>query len=631
MKILIFLGALLTCTMWLPMDSISQSSSTSFEQWISLKHVSNPILSPDGNGVVYTLTSTDWKENAYDSEYWLAKKDKQPIQLTQTSKASSTGATWSPDSKWIGFLADRGNKTQIYIIAAEGGEAIAITNDEDGINSFDWSPNGEDILYSKTETESKKKKDFKDRFGAFGIEGEEFRQNHLWTMPFNLDSIELVGLFPCYTDSISKVKMPCYSFPKSTRITEGNYNVSAFEWSPDGKYIAYQRQPDPLINSGIHADIALYDLNSKSTKTIIQNPSSDFLIGWSPDSKQIIYSSAIDDTVSNFYKNDRLFLYDLAMGSRREIAKAFDENKNVIRWTTQGIWFSASQKTTNNLYLLDPVKDTWTKSFLGYDIFGNASFNHDGTAMVTIGRKNDGMNEIVLHALDGSTKAITHVTDQIKQWNIPTNEIIQWKSKDGVDVEGVLIKPKNFQPNKKYPLLCLIHGGPTGVDRPDPIASYVYPVMQWCEKGALVLRVNYRGSAGYGEKFRALNVRNLGIGDMWDVLSGVENLVKQGIVDTNRMGCMGWSQGGYISAFLTTNTNVFKAISVGAGISDWMTYYYNTDITPFTRQYLQATPWTDPKIYLKTSPINNINKAFYRHYIIDNMLVEFGILIDDFI
>ena len=125
---------------------------------------------------------------------------------------------------------------------------------------------------------------------------------------------------------------------------------------------------------------------------------------------------------------------------------------------------------------------------------------------------------------------------------------------------------------------------------PQPVPFYVYPIPQWVAEGALVLRPNYRGSAGYGEAFRALNVKNLGVGDMWDVMSGVESLVARGIVDTTRMGAMGWSQGGYISAFLTTNTSKFKAISVGAGISNWVTYYVATDIHPFTRQYLKATP-----------------------------------------
>ena len=125
-----------------------------------------------------------------------------------------------------------------------------------------------------------------------------------------------------------------------------------------------------------------------------------------------------------------------------------------------------------------------------------------------------------------------------------------------------------------------------------------------------MLEPNYRGSAGYGEAFRSLNVRNLGVGDAWDVLSGIDYLIKEGMADPNQVGTMGWSQGGYISAFLTTHDSArFKAVSVGAGISDWMTYYVNTDITQFTRHYLKATPWDDPEIYAKTSPITYIKNA----------------------
>ncbi len=157
----------------------------------------------------------------------------------------------------------------------------------------------------------------------------------------------------------------------------------------------------------------------------------------------------------------------------------------------------------------------------------------------------------------------------------------------------------------------VIHGGPTGTSRPVPFgATGVYPIDMWVARGALVLEPNYRGSAGYGAAFRALNVRNLGVGDAWDVLSGIDHLVAQGLVDRGRVGAMGWSQGGYISAFLTTHhSDRFKAISVGAGISNWMTYYVNTDITPFTRQYLKATPWDDPDIYARTSPMTAVIRA----------------------
>jgi dipeptidyl aminopeptidase/acylaminoacyl peptidase len=207
-------------------------------------------------------------------------------------------------------------------------------------------------------------------------------------------------------------------------------------------------------------------------------------------------------------------------------------------------------------------------------------------------------------------KRLTDMTAQIAGVPRPILELVTWKSSDGAEVEGVLHKPSDYDPAKKYPLLVLIHGGPTGVSRPVLTTWHrYYPLGHFLAKGALILEPNYRGSAGYGEKFRSLNVRNLGVGDMWDVMTGVDSLIAKGLVDETRLGAMGWSQGGYISAFLATNTTRFKAISAGAGISDWMTYYVNTDIAPFTRQYLKATPWDDPEVYARTSPMTNIRKA----------------------
>ena len=201
------------------------------------------------------------------------------------------------------------------------------------------------------------------------------------------------------------------------------------------------------------------------------------------------------------------------------------------------------------------------------------------------------------------TKKLTDLNSQIGNWTTSTLEVVSWTSQDGATIEGVLHKPLAFDPARKYPLLVVIHGGPTGVSRAVPFTSSTYPVDVWLPQGVLVLEPNYRGSAGYGEKFRALNVRNLGVGDAWDVLSGIDSLIAKGMVDPDRVGTMGWSQGGYISAFLATHDAArFKAISVGAGISDWMTYYVNTDITPFTINYLGADPAADPEIYKKTSP-----------------------------
>jgi dipeptidyl aminopeptidase/acylaminoacyl peptidase len=600
-----------------------KNASVSFEKWISLKNVFNPIISPDGRTIVYSANSTDWANNSYDTELWMSRDGGEPIQLTRTTKGSSTSAQFTPDSKYVSFLADRGEKNQIYIIAVNGGEALQVTKDEDGINSYQWSYDGSRIAYVKPEKETKKDKTIKERFGAFGVEGEEYKQNHIWLLNFHYDSIVLAGQVPCYTaptdslkkdsiakDSVSKLKgQECIALPVARRLTEGDFNVSGFAWNPDNKTIAFNKRTNPLINSGITSDIVVIDVDSKQMVTLVNNPTGDFIERWSPDGKSLVYSSSVDDSTTFYFRNNRLFIYDLQSKASKEIAQDIDENKYVVDWNNKGLFLAALEKTKQKLFTVD-IKTGKTKTVnIPLDLVGGVSFSRNTDNIALSGRSYSGLNEIYSWKLNQPLKKLTNTSDQIAKWNTPANEVISWNSTDGAVIEGVLSKPRNYDPKKKYPLLLIIHGGPTGIDIPDPAGGYVYPIMQWVEKGALVLRVNYRGSAGYGEAFRSLNVRNLGVGDMWDVVSGVNHLNSKGMIDTSRMGVMGWSQGGYISAFLATNTNIFKATSVGAGISNWVTYYVNTDITPFTRQYLQATPWDDMDIYLKTSPMTNINKA----------------------
>ncbi len=590
-----------------------KGASVSFEKWISLKNYGGPLISPDGRTVVFSVTSTDWANNGYDSELWMARDGEAPIQLTRTSKNSSGNARFTPDSKFISFVADRGEKSQIYIISVLGGEALQITKDEDGVGGYDWSPDGTMIAYTKSEVESKKDKTTKDRYGAFGVEGEEYRQNHIWLLNYNYDSVVLAGQLPCYPakkDSTSKTKSAeCYTLPAAKRLTEGNFTVSGFSWKPDGKEIAFNKQSNPLILSGISSDIVVIDIATKKITTLVSNPTGDFFSRWSPDGTEFIYNSAVNDSVSNYYKNNRLFIYNLTSKSSREIALDIDENKGVVDWNRQGLFLSITDKVTQKLFSVDTKTGKSKELVLPIELPGGLSFSKNTDNIALSGRAFTGMTEIYLGKLNQPLKQLTNSSAQIANWNTPVNEVVSWKSTDGATINGILLKPKNFDPKKKYPLLVVIHGGPTGIDFQEPTPTYVYPIMQWVEKGAIVLRVNYRGSAGFGEKFRSLNVRNLGVGDMWDVMSGIDYLAGKGFVDTARMGSMGWSQGGYISAFLTTNTNRFKAISVGAGISNWVTYYVNTDITPFTPQYLQATPWSDMEVYLKTSPMTNINKA----------------------
>jgi len=598
----------------------SEMVGPSFEESISYRNARGPAISPDGKSIAFQVASTDWEDNRYDQEIWLVREGEEPFQLTRTPKGSSTSPQWAPDGRWIAFLADRGDKKQIHLIRPDGGEAQVITEVKEGINTFRWSPDGNRIAFTASEKDEKKKEREK-RYGGFAIEDDEYQLSHLWIVEVKPDLWPSPDEVPCRTagkeESGDKEEGPtesandCLSLPKPKRLTEGtDFMVTGFEWAPDGTRIAFGHRKDPLINSRDTADISILDMQTTEIRPLVTDPGFDGGSVWSPDSKSLIYSSAGGNTTSDYYRNRLLYRISVETGSRTRLAADLDEQPSSVTWTPEGIYLLAWQKTNRHIFQVDQQSGETSLFAATPNNIWSMDFSKDGRVVALSGCSEDTLDEIFRSELSPfQPEALTKMTRQIAGWDLGSSELISWASRDGATIEGVLHKPRDFDPSRKYPLFVIIHGGPTGIDFPGVAMGYVYPIQQWLKKGALVLRPNYRGSAGYGEEFRSLNVRNLGVGDAWDVLSGVDHLVEKGMVDSERMAAMGWSQGGYISAFLTTYTDRFKAISVGAGISNWVTYYVNTDIHPFTRQYLEANPWDDPEIYAKTSPMTAIKNA----------------------
>jgi len=595
--LLVLLSAFLVFT-------VGAQKNPTFEEVLSLKSVRNPVLSPGGGLLVFEKTSVDWKENRYDTELWLYT-DEETIQLTNNLKGNSTNPKWSPDGKWIAFLSDRTGKVQIQVLRAKGGAIFQVSNTDQNISDFEWSPDGKEIAFLQVEDSEKKGKNRKERYGEFAVEDEEYLLSQLWKCKFDPQRLNEMPLPDQLKDSAF------IDANKATILIDSvDFTITGFDWSPDGKKIAFNHQPDPLINSFMKSDISIFDVEEGTFKTLVNNASSDFFAGWSPDGKSIVFETNLDNDTSNFYTNSKIFRIDIDGTNLKQLARDFDENITILKWSDSKIIGAAWQKTDRPLLSIDPEYGEVHFWKTGQQRHFEFSASDDFGAVAYTANNDSSLTEIFIGIPEiGADIKITNCNSQIKDWDTAESEMISWKSKDGTGIEGALFKPQNFDSNKKYPLMVIIHGGPTGISVPSPVFSYVYPVIQWLNKGAIILMPNYRGSAGYGEEFRALNVRNLGVGDAWDVTSGVDYLVDQGYVDANKVAAMGWSQGGYISAFLSTNSNKFKAISVGAGISNWMTYYVNTDIHPFTRQYLKATPWSDKAIYEKTSPMTNINKA----------------------
>ena len=591
----------------------------SFDDVLSLEGVGGVALSPDGATVAYTVRHTVWDDNTYDTEIWIAPADGAPYPLTRTVDGSSTSPAWSPDGRWLAFLAERGEgeETQVHLIDPRGGEAWAITEIEEGVSGLAWSPAGDRLMLMVREPESETDEAREETYGAFAVEDDPGPSSHLWMMT---------------VDEGGEGGEP-------ERLTGGDYHVAGFEWSPDGTRVAYIRQPNSNLLSFMESDIYVLDVASGESRELVAGPGPDASPAWSPDGEWILFSEFDRDLGSYFYLNGELARVPAAGGAIEVLTGDFDEDPGGAEWTEAGIRFVASARTDRVLYGLDPDTRAVTPFQLPAPVVGAWDFTPDGRALAFTGSSAETLAEVYRawggvaegatasapdtrsgpvggQAAEGGVAAgdpewvkLTDMTAQTEGWALGSREVITWESEDGTEIEGVLYKPADYDPSRRYPLLVDIHGGPTGTSRPQLVPSYVYPIIHWLGKGAVVLQPNYRGSAGYGEAFRSLNVRNLGVGDMWDVVSGVEHLIEAGVADPERLGAMGWSQGGYISAFLTTNTDIFSAISVGAGISNWMTYYVNTDIHPFTRQYLKGTPWDDPEIYAVTSPMTNVARA----------------------
>jgi len=575
------------------------STTPTIDQSLEMKGAFSPQISPDGKYIVYEVARTNWEDNAFERDLWIADTATGDAHQLTASKKSSTNAWWSPDGKWIAFLSDRPGqvsgtpegKKQIYLIAADGGEARQLTKTETGVNNLAWSPDSGTIAFSAEDPEPKAMKDRKEKYGEYEVVHADYNMTHIWTV---------------------KIPAPETSaLPDGKRLTEGStFSVGEFTWSPDGTRIAFSAQRDPDLISAETADIYVVSVGDRKVKKIVDTPGPDRNPQWSPDGKQIAFETTAGSKYF-FYTNVKIAVVDAGGGTPRVLTDAFDEDPGLITWAPEGIYFAAEQKTYAHLFRLNPdTKAVEKLSAPDHLTAFSFSFSKDFKQVAYRAALENEYAEIFTASVaPWQPKKVTSFGDQLKPFKVAHREVISWKSSDGATIEGVLYTPPDFKLGKKYPLLVVIHGGPTGVDQPILNADRYYPIERFVTKGALILRPNYRGSAGYGEKVRALNVRNLGVGDYADVISGVDALIAKGYVDKDRVGSMGWSEGGYISAFITASSDRFKAVSVGAGISDWMTYYVNTDITPFTRQYLHATPWDDPEIYKKTSPITYVAKA----------------------
>ena len=543
-------------------------------------------VSPDGKYAVFVATVADLEENAMNSDLWLANLGTGgTFQLTRSPKGDSQ-PRWSPDGKEIAFTSSRKGRPQLFLISPFGGEARQVTKFKKlGVGAYRWLPDGSGFVFTArdpaTAQEEKNKKEKRDP-----IEVErKFKYGRLYLYKLGDEEPE--------------------------KLTEDDYHVTGFTVSPDGKTVAFSAAPTPLINDVRGgSDLRLLNLESREIADLVIRPGADSSPLFSPDGTQIVFGSngGIDAPLAD----TNLWLVKLDGSGLRNISEGFEEGTGGVRWAASGnaIYFTAGIGVSRRLHRLDPGTggiqpmpiDTSPR------VVGSFSFNDDTQVRASV--ISDAMTPAELYMTqDGVTKKITSINAGF-EGTAPPAEVIRYKAQDGLEIEALVIKPAEFETGKKYPLLLVIHGGPAGA------FSYgfaprrgAYPLHAFAEQGYVILMVNPRGSTGRGKKFRHANIKDWGYGDFQDLMAGVDKLVADGIADPERMGVMGWSYGGYMTSWVVTQTNRFKAASTGASLNNMVSMYGNTDIYPIFDGYFGAPPWDDTEVYWRSSALRFVKNV----------------------
>jgi dipeptidyl aminopeptidase/acylaminoacyl peptidase len=394
-------------------------------------------------------------------------------------------------------------------------------------------------------------------------------------------------------------------------LVTGDFHASDPQWSPDGRQLAYVTTPTPKADDGGLSDVWVLDVASKAARKLVENDGPDAAPRWSPGGTEIALLSR--DAEKGLLGQPRLVVTGVEGGATpREVAPGFLYQPSAPTWSADGrtIYFEAQTRTVDRLYAVPAAGGTpkaitdMTGTFAGSSIA-------PGGAIAVVATSLDKPTEIYA-SVSAAPVALEKLSDhnpQVTGLALGRSEVITWKSKDGREVEGLLVYPVGYREGEKYPLIVNVHGGPSGIWANAFPASWGNYAHVWAGRGWAVLLPNPRGSSGYGEPFLLSNVRDWGGGDYQDVQTGVDHLIAKGVADPERLGQTGWSYGGYLTAWTLTQTDRFKAVMVGAGLTNMFSMYSTNDLQRILEGYFGAEPWDDTEIYYTRSAMNFIKQA----------------------
>ena len=558
----------------------------------NLPRALDPQLSPDGRFVSYMLQRPDWPTARLVPHIWRQSTGGgEPEQLT-FSDGGEALARWAPDGRTILFL--RGG--QIWLLPTAGGEPRQLSHHATAMGSPEWSPDSAAIYFIASDprtVEERERQRVKDDVTDFD---EDYKQRHLW-----------------------KIVVPTGA---EQQITSGPSTVLSFQLSQDGRRIAFERAPTPLAVDNFRAEVWVMDATGEHAQVLTHNANWEDSPELSPDNSQVLFLADMNAQFEPYY-NTALFVVPAAGGTPRRVLPdtySFDR----ATWTPDGKGIIAviNLGVHNEVFRIDVASGRATQLTDGEHAIPAAPAPgwggvepHTGEVVFLL-EEPTRFGEVWTVPVSGERPAtrITHVYDALaRDFALPRQERITWKSTDGTMIEGLLFYPLDYQPGKRYPLVVQLHGGPSEADRFGAggglLAGY-FPVL--AAKGYAVLRPNYRGSIGYGNAaYRDI------VGDYFrnmhlDVMTGVDHLIAIGVADPERLVVTGWSAGGHLVNKLITFTDRFKAASSGAGVANWISMYGQSDSRSNRTVYFGGTPWqahAPIDAYWNNSPIKDVARV----------------------
>jgi len=567
----------------------------SIDDILSLKRISDIRLSPDEQWVAYTVASIDTaKDKSFKQIWMLPAVGGTPIRMT-SKESSASRPRWSPDGKYLSFLASKGEnaKAQVWNLNRLGGEAQQVTKVKQGVSGYDWSPDSKRLLLVlKDPKPADLTKDTKDDKKP---------------LPHVIDRIHFKQDYSGYLDR-RRTHLYVYTPGDSTAIqlTSGDYDDSSPKWSPDGKSIAFvsNRSENPDLSYDSNLWIVSADNKDKgaSLKQLTTNPGPDVSPAWSPDGKTLSYISTtkVEDMP---FSMQYLTLISTAGGKPEILTRNLDRRVFSPKFSKDGkdILFGILDHGERQLASVPFSGGEITRlvsnkvSLSDYTIGKSAIYTLQGSATES--------PEIFKWSA-GQSQKLSAVNDSVlAKIQMGSVDKVTFKSKDLTPIEAFVVKPTGFDPAKKYPLILWIHGGPIGQYNYSLHAS----AQLFAANGHVVLLVNPRGSTGYGEEFTKAVFADWGNKDYEDVMAGVDYLIGQGFIDQEKLGVGGWSYGGILTNYVITKTTRFSAAISGASLGlvrgnfghDQYIKWYNSEF---------GMPWENQDLWERLSPFNDIEK-----------------------